>query len=441
MSLNSQYAIRLFMVGRFFVIKRKVNRLIYMLLLMFSVNPAVHAAQSTAKLSLPGAIATALEQDEQLKSLELKMQAFQAKAVSASSLPDPKLAVGFKNLPTDSFDLSQEPMTQISIGIKQTIPGGDKLSLKGQLQSEQAEKVAIEIESRKRQVRFIVKKFWYQLATLNRIRQQLQEKKQIFANLRDVSESLFSVGKKDQQDVFKAEVALAKVEEALLANEQQRQTTIAELSRWLRETSVDWYHIDQLDTDARQLDIVKLRASLLANPILKISQQQVAVQKVALSLAEQSYKPDWTLGLSYGQRSGSNMDGSDRSNFVSFDFAVDLPLFTANRQDKAVLAEQNALGAAEWSTQNTLAELRKQLESAWQDYRELKQRFEWFETGLIPLATKHAEAAMDAYQRDVADFNDPMQAYNNLIQLQIEQNKLLQALVTTIARIEYLAGE
>ena len=114
MSLDSQYAINLFKAGRLFVTKRKVNRLIYTLLFVLSANPAANAAQTSAKLSLSGAIATAIEQDEQLKSLELKMQAFQAKAVSMSSLPDPKLAVGFKNVPTDSFDLSQEPMTQIS---------------------------------------------------------------------------------------------------------------------------------------------------------------------------------------------------------------------------------------------------------------------------------------------------------------------------------------
>ena len=47
----------------------------------------------------------------------------------AAALPDPSFNVGILNLPTDSFALNEEPMTQLRIGASQIFPRGNTREL------------------------------------------------------------------------------------------------------------------------------------------------------------------------------------------------------------------------------------------------------------------------------------------------------------------------
>ena len=69
----------------------------------------------------------ALDTSPELAELRSKEQALLDAAVAAGQLPDPVLHGGIINVPTDSFSLTQENMTQIKIGIVQTFPKGRSL--------------------------------------------------------------------------------------------------------------------------------------------------------------------------------------------------------------------------------------------------------------------------------------------------------------------------
>ncbi len=86
-------------------------------------------APAQAALELAAAIASAQAQDPWLSGSELREQALLARGTAASSLPDPMLSLGFANLPTDTFDFDQEPMTQFKVGVSQVFPRGDSRAL------------------------------------------------------------------------------------------------------------------------------------------------------------------------------------------------------------------------------------------------------------------------------------------------------------------------
>ncbi len=73
-------------------------------------------------------------------------------------------------------------------------------------------------------------------------------------------------------------------------------------------------------------------------------QQQVAAAETGVELAEQRYKPEFGIDLTYGGRGGNNPDGSSRSDLFSIMVMMDLPLFHKNRQDRykaAAIAESS----------------------------------------------------------------------------------------------------
>mgnify|MGYP003666907854 CR=1 FL=1 len=78
------------------------------------------------RLELKSVIEAATENDPWLDQSSYKQDALVEESVAEGALPDPRVTIGAANLPLDTFDTRQEPMTQGTIGITQRsveIPG------------------------------------------------------------------------------------------------------------------------------------------------------------------------------------------------------------------------------------------------------------------------------------------------------------------------------
>lgn len=83
---------------------------------------AVTATAGQAQLDLVEAERLALAQDPLIGRFHSLEEASREQAVADGQLPDPKLRLGALNFPTDSFNRSQEPMTQLLVGLSQAFP-------------------------------------------------------------------------------------------------------------------------------------------------------------------------------------------------------------------------------------------------------------------------------------------------------------------------------
>ncbi|MGB5922144.1 MAG: hypothetical protein WBH36_07950, partial [Syntrophobacteria bacterium] len=69
-----------------------------------------------------------LSQNQEIQSLEAKVQSAEEEVSFAGSLEDPRLGFGVLNLPTDSWEFDEEPMTQKTVFLAQKFPWFGKLS-------------------------------------------------------------------------------------------------------------------------------------------------------------------------------------------------------------------------------------------------------------------------------------------------------------------------
>ena len=83
--------------------------------------------QESYGLSLSEAECIAVNRADEIRQFEAKGQSLQAQAIAEGQLPDPSLQISPLNFPTDTFNFSQEPMTQLQFGISQDIPKGKTL--------------------------------------------------------------------------------------------------------------------------------------------------------------------------------------------------------------------------------------------------------------------------------------------------------------------------
>ena len=127
---------------------------------------------SAASLTIGEAERLALKDDFTLRAINARSQSMSELSVAREALPDPQLKLGFANLPTDTFNLGQEPMTQAVIGVRQMFPRGHTRSLNSARMNESVARSDAEAEDRKHMVLLAVREEYTRIY-LHRERQKI----------------------------------------------------------------------------------------------------------------------------------------------------------------------------------------------------------------------------------------------------------------------------
>ena len=394
-------------------------------------------------LSLKEAEQLALENDPLTKSFDQYAQSFQQESVASDQWPDPKLKLGFLSLPTDSFDLDQEPMTQIIVGYSQMIPRGNSLQHKTDLMRAKANIKLADMSLRQRKVILNVRKAWLKVYLKEASEKIIQKNRHLFKQQLDVSQSLYAAGRKQQQDVLQAELELSLLDDKLQQISSQKNEARALLAQWVGEDAAAYVlHVDdkQFKTDIAQ-NLRQLLDNVKQHPGLKKKALKISASQQQVELAKQKYKPQWGFDVTYGKRDGNNMDGSDRADFLSAMVQLDIPVFTEDKQDRVLSSRKKQLQAAQYEKQDVLLKLQSQLKQIYARWEKLKTRLYLYDEKVLIQANQNAKAALNGYQSGVVTFFTLTRARSSELKAQLQRLKLNIEQAMTYAEIRFLAGE
>jgi outer membrane protein TolC len=414
---------------------------------------AAHGAGQA--LTLETAIELAQRHDPWLEGSRFRQQALEAQGIASGSYPDPMLSVGFANLPTDSFDFDQEPMTQFRVGVIQTIPRGDSLALRRRQLEQLGSRQPYRRADRRAQVAVTVSDLWLDSWRAQESIRLIRQDRALFEQLVDVVESRYSsaLGATRQQDLVRAQLELTRLDDRLARLAEQLEISRSALREWLapglpaapvtpatpplpRELPRLALTQAALLAPGRGPTAQQLHQHLLAHPALRDIDTRIAASDTGIRLTEQKYRPEWQLNASYGYREDAP-DGSDRADFFSVGVTVDLPLFTANRQDKQL---QSAIAGTE-AIRTERALLLRQLTAGFEAQRarllRLEQRRELYRSRLLAEMQQQAEASLTAYTNDDGDFAEVMRARIDGLNARIETLEIEVERLKTIARLNY----
>ncbi|MBJ92750.1 MAG: transporter, partial [Alteromonadaceae bacterium] len=97
-----------------------LSNVTFFVVLSLSVSNVIGYAQTFPEpLKLEQAVALAVDADPWLTGSQFTQEALNDEAIAAATLPDPRMSLMAGNFPVDSFDINQEGMTQLSVGISQ----------------------------------------------------------------------------------------------------------------------------------------------------------------------------------------------------------------------------------------------------------------------------------------------------------------------------------
>ena len=396
-------------------------------------------AQQRVPLTLAEAEDLAVADEPGSAAIRARADAYQEQAVAAGQLPDPVLRVGVANFPIESGGFSTEGMTQAQLGIRQAFPRGRSRALMTEqlrsMSSEQSEQA----EARSRDVLMAARQSWLETYYWQSAEQIMSESRPFFADLVTITRSMYSVGRKTQHDLLRAELELSRLDDRLIVAQRRRAEGQAALSQWIgnaayRPIAMKLPAWDELPS------LQALRSRLDTHPLLAAADAGIEAKQSAVDLANEGYKPGWALDFGYGYREGSLASGEPRSDFVSLSVSVDLPFFGENRQDRELSAALHERRAARQGKAALLARLDSDLGSEYARWFELTQRLSLYEQQILEQSAGQVKAALLAYQSDAGDFSDVMRGYIDDLDTRLEHIRLKVERARSYAELANLGG-
>lgn len=409
------------------------------LAIALSLNASPVLAQTEPLLTLQDAERQALGQEPGREALLAQADALREQSVVAGQLPDPQLRVGLGNFPIESGGFTTEGMTQAQLGVHQAFPPGKTRSLGTRQFEQRANQVSRTADARARDVTTSVRHAWLDTFYWQQAHDIVSESRPYFVDLVTVTRSLYSVGRRDQQDVLQAELELSRLDDRLIDFSRERARARARLSEWAPTAATltvgaglpAWEQVPALET---------LVANLADHPRLRAAEAAIDAHQTGISLAEQQYKPGWAIDLGYGYRDGSLPNGDPRSDFMSVMVTVDIPLFRAKRQDRALAAAHKEHRAATETREQLARELEAKLRSEFARWQDLTRQVELYQHTIVPQAEDRARAALLAYQSDSGDFDDVMRGQIDVLDLRVQWERLKAERAQSFAVLANLGG-
>ncbi len=397
---------------------------------------AAPAAWAAEPIDLDEAVEIALgANDPTVTRFSERAEALDERAISDSQLPDPQLRIGLANFPVDTFDFEQEAMTQVQVGVRQSFPRGKTRSKTREKRYAEAEGERAAGRLQELQIALDTRSIWLELYYWYGARETVATSREAVAELVEVIEASFATGAQSNQDLLRAELELSLLDDRALEVERQIEALTADLARLIGEGPASRNLPSAFPTLPELALRQAMEDALATHPSVTIENARIDVTSRDIDIARQEYKPGFSLDLGYGGR------GGNRADFASAMIVFDVPLFTNDRQDRRVSAARKSRSAARMDRAAKLLELKKMLDRTHASWTRLGERVELFERVVVNRASANADAALDGYQNQVADFAELIRSRLAALDTELKLRRLRVDRAQAQSQLLFLTGE
>ena len=245
-------------------------------------------------------------------------------------------------------------------------------------------------------------------------------------------EVAYKAGKLSRDDILQWQAMRESVRDRESELRLARARARAQLLRWLgqagaAEPTPELPPALTLDANAE--------ARLVQHPELLRTQMAVAVAQADVDLAREAGKPDWNVNLAYGARGGG------RSDLVSFQVDVDLPVFPVNRQDRRLTARLAEANQASEQLEDKRRALLADLRSAEAESQLAQERIRRFEQDILPLQDSREAAALADYRSGKGAWSRVLDARREIIETRLQWLAQRSARARADVQLRYLLGD
>jgi outer membrane protein, heavy metal efflux system len=360
---------------------------------------------------LDALVAEALAKAPEMAAVEASLEAARRRIVPARTLSDPMVSATYQN-DGRSISLGKAEGSFLGLMASQAFPWPGKLRLAGDIATSRAREIergavgrtGLALEAR-------VRNAWYDLVLARVIDRVIDDRHAAATQIEAAVRERYAAGLAVQQDVLRAQVELARIDELKATQAATVASRLAELNRLVSapqdraiETPL------RLPEDATLPSLQELISSAATrSPELAATAQAIESGHLGADLAKKNFFPDFSVSA------GSMYRGSFAMGPMwQVGFAVSIPLWTDRRQ-------QNQLAEAEAIVNRSTAESETVVRELELRTRERAAQLEaalriaaLYRDKILPLDDLSLESALASYQSGKIPFITVLDALNVL---------------------------
>lgn len=382
--------------------------------LLLLVRTAASAQQARLAPDDPAAdrlVSEALQMTPEIDAARASLEAARRRIEPARTLPDPSASLTYQN-DGRAISLGKAEGSFAGLMLSQPIPWPGKLGLAGRATASEAREIevgplirtALTIEAR-------VRNAWYDLVHARALDRLIEERRETARQIEATTRNRYSTGLAVQQDVLRAQIELARIDELKAAQRAVIASRLAELNR-LRARPQD----SALETAVELPAIAPIpltenivASALARSPEVAAARQGIETGKLRVEMAKRNFLPDFVVSAGSMYRGNFEMGPMWQAGL-----GVSLPVW-ANKRQQNQLAEAEAR-VAEQTAQTDVAGRELELRT--------RERIAQLETSndiatlyrdrIILLDQLSYESALASYQAGKVPFITVFDAVNSL---------------------------
>jgi len=411
---------------------------------LFSITLLLSFNLFALGITLNDAEQLAIKSDPAQEIYQAQQASLISQGIAGSTLADPMIKLGVANMPTNSFKLDQEAMTQLTFGLSQQFSRGSQLELTQKGFNQQSEIAVYQGLDRQLNVKKTVRELWFDILFIDKSLQIVKENKRLFSGFYRDLESKYSLGLAENEDLVLAEIENNKFDEKLAALSQRSLNYRSLLSEYIGEHAYQTLPSEVPQWSETIFYVNTLNATnnehyrlLAEHPIAKMLAQSILVADNSIEFAEQAYKPSFKVEVGYGHRLSETDMGERRADLLSGFVSMDIPLFTDKRQDQTLISAQHNKGQKQAEYRLLLRRLNALLNAEISNYQQLEERISRYQDSLLKQAKLHTKLLEQSYQSNTRPFQEVIDAYIHEQNLSLEYQQLYFDGLKSLSKIRY----
>jgi len=414
------------------------KKFIFIFLLLFAIKAKAQqdslVVPESQELDLQFLIVEALQNNPEIQAADFEWDLQRAKIPQAQSLDNPELKLMYEEIPGFKFGDAMYSRVELM----QMFPFPGKINLQTELahiESEHGHHDHLE------KINYVIAKLKMAYIELWFVQQQMvlnRENARLTKQFLHIVQTKFGVGESSLQDVFKAQIEIAKLDNELLSLRQKELSAKTMLLSILNRKTNDTLGFATISEEAVfdvSLDSL-LNETAQHRPMIMHDSLGIHEGNTMLAMAKKNLYPDFNVGLQYVHSPVGSFNGWSISAGITLPFAP----WTIGKQNANVEEANIFLDKANATLNATRNMVFANVKDLFYKAEASKKQLDNFRLNILPQLRNTLDASLSEYQNGKTDFLMLLDSYRMLVDMTMEYYMKRMEFEQTLAQLDKEVG-
>ena len=402
-----------------------------------SIPPRPADQPKRESVRLDSLVEELLRSNPELQAARKRYEAALTRPSQESALPDPRITVGWisNGWPYPGAGLGSEVTSNIGLQLAQEIPFPGKRALKGGIAQKEADSEAQVVRATELRLVTQLKERYYELRYVYEAVDLIHRNQELLQQMAKVAEARYSAGKAMQQDIIKAGIEVSILENRLIALEQKKLSSNAEINALLnRPPDADLGRPETVSAlpPLEPFDSLRARA-LVASPLLQGQRAVIDGRQLNVQSAQKAYYPDFDV------MSGYYNQGAMKPMW-EFKVQFNIPLYFGKKQRYGLEEAGATLVEAQRTYRNEQQWLLFRLRDRYVAAEAALKLMDLYSRQVVPQSELALQSSLASYEGGSVDFLTVLSNFNTIRDYQMNYYEQRAEYLKALSGLEELTG-